>query len=434
MTEDQLELPLLAKPRVERVLLVETVADLRAACEELSNLDGPFALDAERASGFKYSQRAYLIQVHRKNSAIFLIDPIAVAIDQAQNLHADKRSAIQELGSLLATDEWILHAASQDIPCLRELGIVPTRIFDTELGSRIAGLPRVGLGAVTEHFLNVKLAKEHSAVDWSVRPLKEDWLNYAALDVDVLHELRDGVAALLADQGKLSWAEEEFDNVANMQPKQTKVDRWRGMSGMHEVREPRALAIARELWTAREALAEKLDVSPGRLIPDSSIVGVAANPPKTKPELASSKIFSGRASRSYLDTWWAALHEGLNTRDLPPAKLPHVGIPNHRTWSNRFPDADRRLKIVRTELAELSESLQIPIENLMSPETVRQVCFEQLEPLTLESVQQKIAEFEPRQWQIDIVCPAILKGLTDAAAPDAGMPAEKSVTETTEDA
>jgi ribonuclease D len=429
MTEEQVELPLLANPRVERVLLIETVADLRAACEELKNLDGPFALDAERASGFKYSQRAYLIQVHRKNSAIYLIDPIAVALDQENNHHTDERSAIQELGSLLATDEWILHAASQDIPCLRELGIIPNKVFDTELGSRIAGLPRVGLGAVTEHFLNVKLAKEHSAVDWSVRPLKEDWLNYAALDVDVLHELRDGVAALLSAQGKLSWAEEEFDNVAKMQPKQPKVDRWRGMSGMHEVREQRALAIARELWTAREALAEKLDVSPGRLIPDSSIVGVAANPPKTKPELASSKVFSGRASRSYLDTWWAALHEGLNTRDLPPVKLPHIGIPNHRTWANRFPDADRRLKMVRIELAVLSESLQIPIENLMSPETVRQVCFEPLEPLTLESIEQRIIEFEPRQWQIENVCPAILKGLIEA-----GLPAEKSASETKEDA
>jgi ribonuclease D len=259
-------------------------------------------------------------------------------------------------------------------------------------------------------------------------------LNYAALDVDVLHELRDGVAALLTEQGKISWAEEEFHNVANMQPKQTKVDRWRGMSGMHEIREPRALAIARELWTAREALAEKLDVSPGRLIPDSSIVGVAANPPKTKPELASSKVFSGRASRSYLDTWWAALHEGLNTRDMPPAKLPHVGIPNHRTWSNRFPDADRRLKMVRTELAALSESLEIPIENLMSPENVRQVCFEQLEPLTLESIQLKLAEFEPRQWQIEIACPAILRGLTKAAIPDAGTPIEGAATETKEDA
>ena len=417
MTEEQAELPLLAKPRVDRVLLVDTVQGLRAACHELSKLNGPFALDAERASGFKYSQRAYLLQVHRRGSAIFLIDPIAVAQDQSENHDADETSAIQELAELLASDEWILHAASQDIPCLRELGIVPTKIFDTELGSRIAGIPRVGLGAVTEHFLNLKLAKEHSAVDWSIRPLKEEWLNYAALDVDVLHELRDGVATLLSDQGKLEWADQEFASVADMQPKQPKIDRWRGMSGMHEIKDQRALAIARELWKAREALAEKLDVSPGRLIPDSSIVGVAANPPKTRPELAASKTFSGRASRSYLDTWWLALSEALNTRDLPPTRLPHIGIPNHRTWQNRFPEADRRLKLVRAELANLSEGLQIPIENLLSPEIVRQLCFESINPLSLETIEGRLAEFEPRKWQIKIAGPAILSGLLEAEKP-----------------
>lgn len=426
MTEEISELPLLAKPRVERVLLVETIDQLRAACAELSKLDGPFALDAERASGFKYSQRAYLIQVHRKNSAIFLIDPIAISSEQ-ESKPAQEQTVMNELGELLATEEWILHAASQDIPCLRELGLVPTKIFDTELGSRIAGLPRVGLGAVTEHFLQLKLAKEHSAVDWSQRPLKQDWLNYAALDVDVLHELRDGVLELLNAQGKLEWAMQEFENVAAMQPRQVKTDRWRGMSGMHEVREPRALAIARELWTAREALAERLDVSPGRLIPDSSIVAVAANPPKTRPELASSKIFSGRASRSYLDTWWAALSEGLNTRDLPPAKLPQIGIPNHRTWAKRFPDADRRLKMVRVQLTELSENVQIPIENLINPEIVRQLCFEPISPLTLETVEEQLLKFEPRQWQIEIAGAAIHKGLTEAAEEPAAKKATENV-------
>ena len=90
--------------------------------------------------------------------------------------------------------------------------------------------------------------------------------------------------------------------------------------------------------------------------------------------------------------------------------------------------------MVRIELASLSESLQIPIENLMSPETVRQVCFEQLEPLTLESIHQKLAEFEPRQWQIEIVRPAILKGLTNAGLPDALVPAEDKAQQATEGA
>ena len=407
MTDEVTELPLLAKPRVQDVRLVDTVDQLFQAISILQDLAGPFALDAERASGFKYSQRAYLIQVHRKGSPIFLIDPISIVQEEPE--------AILKLAALLSTDEWILHAASQDIPCLRELGITPSTIFDTELGSRLAGLARVGLGAVTEHFLQVRLAKEHSAVDWSSRPLSAEWLNYAALDVDVLLELRDGVAELLSAQGKKEWAAEEFANVAAMQPKEPKIDRWRGMAGMHEIKDSRALAIARELWLARENLAEKLDVSPGRLIPDSSIVGLAANPVKSRPELASAKSFTGRASRSYLDTWWAALSEGLNTRELPPTRLPATGIPNHRTWPNRYPEADARLKAVRSALAALSDELQIPVENLLTPDYARQLCWEPPKEVVELEIADELKRLGARNWQIQLTSPVIVKALIEAS-------------------
>lgn len=392
MTDEAPELPLLAKPRVSDVRLVENAEQLSHAIASLRTSAGPFALDAERASGFKYSQRAYLIQVHRAGTPIYLIDPIAIIAEDA--------SAIEPFADLLKSDEWILHAASQDIPCLRELGIVPTRIFDTELGSRIGGLARVGLGAVTEQILGLRLAKEHSAVDWSTRPLNPEWLNYAALDVDVLLELREGVAKLLKEQGKTAWAEQEFEHVAAMKPKEPKVDRWRGMTGMHELKDGRSMAIARELWLARENLAEKLDVSPGRLIPDSSIVAIAANPVKSRPELAASKSFSGRASRTYLDTWWAALSEGLNTRNLPPTKLPPTGIPNHRIWPNRFPEADARLKSVRLALTELAQKLNLPIENLITPDYTRQVCWEPPSQVSAQSVGELLRNLGARTWQI----------------------------------
>lgn len=421
MTDEVVELPLLAKPRVTDVRLVETADQLAQATALLAKSFGPFALDAERASGFKYSQRAYLIQVHRAGTPIFLIDPIQIA--------AESPESIKQFAELLHTDEWILHAASQDIPCLRELGIVPSKIFDTELGSRIAGLPRVGLGAVTEHFLKLRLAKEHSAVDWSTRPLAADWLNYAALDVDVLLELREGVAALLLEQGKLEWAEQEFANVAAMQAKEPKIDRWRGMSGMHDVKDSRSLAIARELWFAREALAEKLDVSPGRLIPDSSIVGLAANPVKSRPELAASKSFSGRASRSYLDTWWAALSEGLNTRDLPPTRLPSMGVPNHRTWANRYPEADARLKAVRAVLAEISSELQIPVENLLTPDFSRQLCWEPPQPTNKDSIAESLRKMGARAWQIEktslAIADAINSPVKEGEAPTAELPSNE---------
>lgn len=415
MTEEVIELPLLEKPRVADIRLVETAAQLFEAIRLLAESSGPFALDAERASGFKYSQRAYLIQVHRIGTPIFLIDPIGIS--------AEDQEAIKQLAELLHTDEWILHAASQDIPCLRELGLVPKSIFDTELGSRIAGLPRVGLGAVTEHFLGLRLAKEHSAVDWSIRPLAEDWLNYAALDVDVLIELRAEIATLLESQGKMEWARQEFAAVAAMQPREPKSDRWRGMSGMHEVKDARSLAIARELWRARESLAEKLDVSPGRLIPDSSIVGLAVNPLKSRPELAASKSFSGRASRSYLDTWWAALNEGLTTRDLPPTRAAHVGIPNHRTWANRHPDADARLKAVRVGFAELSEKLRVPVENLLTPDYARQLCWEPPTPIDQSEVESALNAMGARKWQVEVTCELLVQALqakpkTTADAPE----------------
>ena len=414
MTDEIVEHPLLAKPRVEDVRLVNTAEDLEAAISILSSATGPFALDAERASGFKYSQRAYLIQVHRAGTPIFLIDPIEIQTTSTES--------ISNLARLLKTDEWILHAASQDLPCLRELGIVPTKIFDTELGSRLAGLARVGLGAVTEHFLKLRLAKEHSAVDWSTRPLNPEWLNYAALDVDVLIELRNGVADLLISQNKLEWAEQEFAHVAKMQPKEPKPDKWRGMSGMHEIKDARSLAIARELWSAREALAERLDVSPGRLIPDASIVGLAANPLKSKPELAASKTFTGRASRTYLDTWWAALNEGLNTRDMPPTRLPQVGIPNHRIWPNRYPEADARLKNVRAVLVKISEELLLPVENLLTPDSVRQLCWEPPELITPETVSKALKTMGAREWQIGCTAESLATALNSISPAESNLP------------
>ena len=400
-------LPLLAAPRAD-VYLVETPEELEEAVATLGAGTGPFAVDAERASGFKYSQRAYLVQIYREGSPIYLVDPAAIApaLDSAP---------FSDLARVLATAPWILHAASQDIPCLRELGLIAPGLLDTELGSRIAGLERVGLGAVTEALLGVRLAKEHSAVDWSIRPLALDWLNYAALDVDVLFELWAAVEAILRERGKYEWALEEFDATLNAQPKLAKVDKWRGMTGLHEVKDAKKLAIARELWTAREALALKLDVSPGRLIPDSSIVNVVKETPKTKPQLAGNRSFVGRASRSYLDTWWKAIEDGVNSRDLPVLRLPAVGIPNHRIWPTRFPEADKRLKIVRPLIAELAEKVGVPTENVLTPDYLRTLCFEPPE-LDLNSVESALRDLGARTWQIELTSQLILDGFVASLA------------------
>ena len=184
--------------------VVDTDARFVSALKELSKGRGPFAVDAERASGYKYSARAYLIQIKREGGGLHLIDPIPFG---------PHHKYFEELNELLQSDEVILHASTQDLPCLRELGLNPKLLFDTELGGRIAGLPRVGLGPLLESLMEVSLAKEHSAVDWSQRPLPQDWLNYAALDVELLIELRNEIYEILEKSKKLKWAQQEFQSI-----------------------------------------------------------------------------------------------------------------------------------------------------------------------------------------------------------------------------
>ena len=387
--------------------LIQTSGDLELAIDELRKFEGWFGIDAERASGFKYSQRAYLIQVNRSDSDIYLIDPAAISpkIDP---------SKFESLAQLLSEDAWILHAATQDLACLAELGLVPSAIIDTELGSRIAGIPRVGLGSVVEHYLKLSLAKEHSAVDWSTRPLKDSWLEYAALDVDVLHELASELLEDLKSQGKEEFAFQEFAHLLKFKPKAEKQDKWRGISGLHEVKDQRGLAIARALWQARETLAIKLDVAPGRLIPDLSISHVAKRQTPSRPELANDKAFTGRASRSYLDTWWEAIEIGRNTRDLPPLRVPTTGIPNHRIWPNKYPEANKRLIVCKEVVANKSIELNIPQENLLTPDFLRQLCWEELIEKNSDSVQRKLSECGARSWQSELLASELSAALVRA--------------------
>lgn len=406
------ELPLLSNPRAA-VHLIANQRDLADVVATLAGSKGPIAIDAERASGFKYSQRAYLVQIRAENMDIFLIDPAASPEMLSSNEFA-------ELAALMKDREWILHAATQDLPCLNEIGLYPGSIFDTELAGRLAGQPRVGLGALTESLLKFRLAKEHSAADWSTRPLPESWLNYAALDVDVLHELATEVEAMLSQQGKLDWAKQEFEALMSFRPKPQKLDRWRGITGLHKVQDRSSLEIARHLWMARETLAQKMDVAPGRLIPDSSILVAATQKPKTRPELAAMKSFSGRASRSYLDTWWDAIQSANKATELPSLKPEKTdALPNHRNWINKFPEADRRLKHAKAALTEFSELKLVPLENLLTPEFLRQVSFTPPEPLSAESLSEKLLELGARPWQVELTAKVIADAFSLAEkAPD----------------
>ncbi|MGH3802677.1 MAG: ribonuclease D, partial [Pseudonocardiaceae bacterium] len=176
---------------------VDTPTALTEAARKLAAGTGPIAIDAERASGYRYTSRAYLVQMRRAGSGTILIDPLPF-------------EDLSPIARAIAGEEWVVHAASQDLPCLAELGLRPARLFDTELGGRLAGYERVSLALMVERLLGYHLEKGHAAANWSTRPLPSDWLIYAALDVELLLELREALQVELNKQGKLEWAQEEF--------------------------------------------------------------------------------------------------------------------------------------------------------------------------------------------------------------------------------
>lgn len=388
----------------------EVIADLDAAAAAASRLaagHGPVAVDVERASGFRYSQRAYLIQVYRRGSEVFLFDPPAIG----------DLSALQ---AAIGDEEWVLHAASQDLPSLREAGLEPPRIFDTELAARLLGHDRVGLGAVVEDTLGITLAKAHSAADWSTRPLPQGWLEYAALDVLHLIDVRDALATELDEQGKTAFAEEEFEAVRTRAPKPPREEPWRRLSGLHTVRGRRALAVARALWQAREDYAREEDVSPGRLVPDRALVAAVIADPATKQDLARVKEFTGRASRSQLDRWWAAIEAGRADPALPAERGPGDGMPPPRAWADRNPAADARLKAARPLVEARAEELGMPTENLLTPDLLRRVAWHPPAEVTAESIGDALGELGARPWQIAQTAQVIATAFVDSAqVPDA---------------
>jgi ribonuclease D len=303
----------------------------------------------------------------------------------------------------LSSDEWILHAATQDLACLAEIGLVPTALFDTELGSRLAGLPRVGLATVVAELLGLHLAKEHSAADWSTRPLPDDWLTYAALDVELLPDLRDALAKRLTEVGKAHVAEQEFAHLLHWQPAPPRADPWRRLSSLQSLTTARQLAVARELWLARDEFAQSIDMGPGRVIPDRAIIAAAAQLPTSRAALAGNKTFSGRYSRRELTRWWEAIERGMTTEDLPPMRVRGTGLSTPRNWKDRHPEAYARFVCVRAALADISETVSIPVENLALPEMIRHICFEPPTDVSPSSIAHWLREAGAREWQIELI-------------------------------
>lgn len=392
---------LLTEPRDGTPQPVTDPAELARVVARFAAGTGPVAIDAERASGYRYTHRAYLIQLRRAGAGTAMIDPLPFP-------------DLVPLAEAIADQEWVLHAASQDLPCLAEVGMHPRRLFDTELAARLLGYERVGLAALTEQLLGYTLEKHHSAADWSTRPLPLSWLTYAALDVELLIELRDLLAVELTEQGKSEWGAQEFTAlVANgAAPARVRADPWRRTSGIHRVRGPRALARVRALWYARDEIAARRDSAPGRVLPDAAIVAAADADPRDEQALLLLPGYGGRSVRRLARVWLNALDEA---RELPAEELPVTppaeGPPPPHRWSERDPVAAARLARCRELVNGLAASYRLPPENLLAPDTIRRLAWDPPQPADEAAVRAALARHGARRWQLDLTVPGLTAAL-----------------------
>ena len=402
-------IPLL-EPRDGLPPVVETDDGLAEATGRLAKGEGPVAIDAERASGYRYGQRAYLVQIRRAGTGTLLIDPIACP-------------DLSGIDAAVGDAEAVLHAASQDLPCLAEIGFRPHRLFDTELAGRLLGYPRVALGTLVEEVLGFHLEKGHSAADWSTRPLREELLRYAALDVEVLVELRDALADELVAQGKMEWAQQEFEAVLAARPAAPRADPWRRTSGIHRVQSRRGLAVVRELWTVRDTIAQDADLSPRRVLPDPAIVDAARSFPANHAQLIKIIGFTGRQARRHERDWLAAVARARAGADheLPEATggaLPSGPPPAHR-WAERDPAAAARLAATRGAITAIAESYTVPTENLISPDAVRRLSWDPPDPCDEQAVAHALAGYGARPWQIGLTAGPVASALCGVQASEA---------------
>lgn len=382
--------------------LLATPEEISAAAAQLAAGRGPIAVDTERASGFRYDDRAFLLQLRRQGSGTFLIDPDFC------------RSEISELlAPVINGEDWIIHAAASDLPCLAWLGLYPGRLFDTELAGRLAGLDHVNLAAMIEQFLDRGLAKGHGAEDWSQRPLPEGWLNYAALDVELLLELAEAMAELLDSQGKLEWAEQEFEYIRSSHadiegPPELG---WRDTKGVGTLTTPEQLLIARELWLERDAIAAAEDRAVSRILANKVLIEIARQVPKTERELRQIKGFPFRRPGAARWCFDIIRRARATPRDTWPARIRAPrGIPAKRTWQTEYPESWEQFSQTRELIDELSRELQVPTENLLRPAILRSLVWESTEGDQVRSTGDLLAllqEHEARPWQVELLAPLL---------------------------
>jgi len=373
------------------VQLIETASDLAALVDRLRG-EPLIAMDTEAASFHRYRDRVYLLQLSsRRETAV--VDPLATG-------------TLEPVGELLADPaiEIIFHDADYDLRLLdREYNFRAETLFDTRVAAQLLNEPGIGLAALLEKYLGVRLDKRFQRADWSARPLSADMLAYAASDTRYLPELRDILAGQLEARGRMGWAREEFALLTGIRAADPDAAEpgWLRLKGAKALR-GRELAVLREVWEWRDGLARRADRATFRVLNNEPMLAIAKAPPA---DLAALKAIPGigndqaeRRGREIL----AAVRRGV---ELPEDQLPRIA-----RQPRRPPDLalEARLERLKARRNGLAEELELAPGVLCPNGTLEAIA--RADP---DTVGQLEAVPELRRWQARTIGPALFDALRE---------------------
>jgi ribonuclease D len=377
-----------------RIRLIQSQADLDRLFERFKG-EPLLAVDTEAASFHRYRDRIYLLQLSsRRETAV--VDPLAV-------------SSLAPLASVLADPdvEIVFHDADYDLRLLDlEYGFRATNLFDTRVAAQLLNEPGVGLAALLEKYLKVRLDKRYQRADWSARPLSAEMLDYAAADTHHLPQLRDLLRDQLRARGRLEWAEEEFGLLTRVRWSSPVSDepaylRLKGAKALPG----RALAILRELFQWREETARRADKAAFRILNNEPMLLMAQTPPTDLTALKAVRgIGQDQAERKGREIL-AAVQKGL---DVPEGELPRVERPARKQPDLACESRLERLKAARNMLAnqyDLAPGVLCPNGTLEAIARVNPASVELMADIP-----------ELRRWQMRELGSSLLAALKQPAA------------------
>jgi ribonuclease D len=377
-----------------QIRLIQTQSDLDRLFTRVRN-ESLIALDTEAASFHRFQDRVYLLQLSsRQETAV--IDPLSVP-------------SVAPLGEILADPkiEIVFHDADYDLRLLEnEYGFRARNLFDTRIAAQLVNEPGIGLAALLEKYLGVRLDKRFQRADWSARPLSREMLEYAASDTRHLPALRDVLRDRLQAMGRLEWAQEEFELVSAeprlaTEPEEPGYLRLKGAKAL----KGRSLAILRELFEWREQVARRSDKAAFRILNNEPLLSMAKSPPHTLAELKAIRGISPEQAERRGKEILTAVQRGLA---IPERDLPRIERPIRRPPDAALDARLERLKAVRNTLAQRHD---LP-PGVLCPNGVLEA-IARVNPGTLH----EMAEIrELRRWQLREIGSGLLAALQQPAA------------------